>query len=190
MTIKKIMKFTTIIFILLTIKSTAYGKYVFEYTVKVAEIEIIQPQFKAEIIEVKNTNKEYEKYANKQNEIQIKVKVEGKNGIINNFQGFEILVGKEQSQSIKEVEVLENEKNYIIYNVIINDIAGNGPLILKLADNSFRDMVGNKMSEIELDVGIEIDNISPEIESEQRLLENEKTESKTNINIDCDNTID
>ena len=55
---------------------------------------------------------------NKEHEIQIKVKVEGKNGIINNFQGFEILVGKEQSQSIKEIEVLENEKNYIIYNVI------------------------------------------------------------------------
>ncbi len=182
MTIKKIMKFTTIIFILLTIKSTAYGKYVFEYTIKVAEIEIIQPQFKAEIIEIKNINKEHE--------IQIKVKVEGKNGIINNFQGFEILVGKEQSQSIKEIEVLENEKNYIIYNVIINDIAGNGPLILKLADNSFRDMIGNKMSEIELNVGIEIDNISPEVESEQKLLEKEKTESKTNINIDCDNTID
>lgn len=182
MTIKKIMKFTTIIFILLTIKSTAYGKYVFEYTIKVAEIEIIQSQFKAEIIEIKNINKEHE--------IQIKVKVEGKNGIINNFQGFEILVGKEQSQSIKEIEVLENEKNYIIYNVIINDIAGNGPLILKLADNSFRDMIGNKMSEIELNVGIEIDNISPEVESEQKLLEKEKTESKTNINIDCDNTID
>ncbi len=182
MTIKKIIKFTTIIFILLTIKSTAYGKYVFEYTIKVAEIEIIQPQFKAEIIEIKNINKEHE--------IQIKVKVEGKNGIINNFQGFEILVGKEQSQSIKEIEVLENEKNYIIYNVIINDIAGNGPLILKLADNSFRDMIGNKMSEIELNVGIEIDNISPEVESEQKLLEKEKTESKTNINIDCDNTID
>ena len=182
MTIKKIMKFTTIIFILLTIKSTAYGKYVFEYTIKVAEIEIIQSQFKAEIIEIKNINKEHE--------IQIKVKVEGKNGIINNFQGFEILVGKEQSQSIKEIEVLENEKNYIIYNVIISDIAGNGPLILKLADNSFRDMIGNKMSEIELNVGIEIDNISPEVESEQKLLEKEKTESKTNINIDCDNTID
>ena len=182
MTIKKIIKFTTIIFILLTIKSTAYGKYVFEYTIKVAEIEIIQSQFKAEIIEIKNINKEHE--------IQIKVKVEGKNGIINNFQGFEILVGKEQSQSIKEIEVLENEKNYIIYNVIINDIAGNGPLILKLADNSFRDMIGNKMSEIELNVGIEIDNISPEVESEQKLLEKEKTESKTNINIDCDNTID
>lgn len=182
MTIKKIIKFTTIIFILLTIKSTAYGKYVFEYTIKVAEIEIIQPQFKADIIEIKNINKEHE--------IQIKVKVEGKNGIINNFQGFEILVGKEQSQSIKEIEVLENEKNYIIYNVIINDIAGNGPLILKLADNSFRDMIGNKMSEIELNVGIEIDNISPEVESEQKLLEKEKTESKTNINIDCDNTID
>ena len=181
MTIKKIIKFTTIIFILLTIKSTAYGKYVFEYTIKVAEIEIIQPQFKADIIEIKNINKEHE--------IQIKVKVEGKNGIINNFQGFEILVGKEQSQSIKEIEVLENEKNYIIYNVIINDIAGNGPLILKLADNSFRDMIGNKMSEIELNVGIEIDNISPEVESEQKLLEKEKTESKTNINIDCDNTI-
>ena len=182
MTIKKIIKFTTIIFILLTIKSTAYGKYVFEYTIKVAEIEIIQPQFKADIIEIKNINKEHE--------IQIKVKVEGKNGIINNFQGFEILVGKEQSQSIKEIEVLENEKNYIIYNVIINDIAGNGPLILKLADNSFRDMIGNKMSEIELNVGIEIDNISPEVESEQKLLEKEKTESKTNLNIDCDNTID
>ena len=182
MTIKKIIKFTTIIFILLTIKSTAYGKYVFEYTIKVAEIEIIQPQFKADIIEIKNINKEHE--------IQIKVKVEGKNGIINNFQGFEILVGKEQSQSIKEIEVLENEKNYIIYNVIINDIAGNGPLILKLADNSFIYMIGNKMSEIELNVGIEIDNISPEVESEQKLLEKEKTESKTNINIDCDNTID
>ena len=182
MTIKKIIKFTTIIFILLTIKSTAYGKYVFEYTIKVAEIEIIQPQFKADIIEIKNINKEHE--------IQIKVKVEGKNGIINNFQGFEILVGKEQSQSIKEIDVLENEKNNIIYNVIINDIAGNGPLILKLADNSFRDMIGNKMSEIELNVGIEIDNISPEVESEQKLLEKEKTESKTNINIDCDNTID
>lgn len=189
MTVRKIIKLTIIVFIALTIKSTVCGKYVIEYVEKVAEIEIIQPQFKAEIIEIQNVNEKNKKYTNKQHEIQIKVRVDGKNGIINNFQKFELLVGREQSQCIKEIKILESDKNYIIYNIIISNIAGNGPLILKLPDNSFKDMIGNKMSEMELDVGIEIDNISQETKSEQELLDKKTktdiTVDEKNIDINC-----
>ena len=128
----------------------------------------------AEIIEVKNTNIGYEKYANKTHEITVKIKISDENKIIDNQQEFKILVGGQENNCTKEIRKIEENENYIIYEVELFNINQNGQLVIKILQDSFEDIVGNKMSEKSLNVGIEIDNISPVIEFNQQKLEDGK----------------
>lgn len=128
----------------------------------------------AEIIEIKNTNTGFEKYANKTHEIILKVKISDTNKIINNLQDFKILVGDKENNCTKEINKIEEKENYIIYEVKLKNIDENGQLVIKILENSFEDIVGNKMSEKILNTEIEIDNISPIIEYNQKKLEDGK----------------
>lgn len=128
----------------------------------------------AEIIEINNTNIGYEKYANKTHEIIVKIKISDENKIIDNLQDFKILVGDKENNCTKEINKFEEKENYIIYEVKLKNIEENGQLVIKILQNSFEDIVGNKMSEKTLDTGIEIDNISPIIEYNQNKLEDGK----------------
>lgn len=128
----------------------------------------------AEIIEIKNTNTGYEKYANKTHEIIVKIKISDENKIIDNLQDFKILVGDKENNCTKEINKIQEEENYIIYELKLKNIEENGQLVIKILENSFEDIVGNKMSEKTLDIGIKIDNISPVIEYNQNKLEDGK----------------
>ena len=169
MKIKRIIRIAIIIFILINIKNISYGKYVFEYAENAVNIELIKPDtFKVNIIEQQNTNTGYEWYANNTHEITVKIKVDNDNEIIaDNSKEPIILVGTEEVQCIKETNIIEKGENYIIYEIKMSQITGNGQLILKLSRGYFGDVVGNKMSEKTLDTGIKIDNISPEVEYNQ-----------------------
>lgn len=128
-----------------------------------------------EIIKISNTNLGYEKYANKTHEIILNVKVSDDNEIIrDDLKDFLILVGTKEADCTKEVEILEQNRNYIIYQIKLTNILEDGELTLKILDNTFEDIVGNKMSEKTLKTEIEIDNISPNVEFSQKILENGK----------------
>lgn len=184
MKIKRIIRIAIIIFILINIKNISYGKYVFEYAENAVNIELIKPDtFKVNIIEQQNTNTGYEWYANNTHEITVKIKVDNDNEIIaDNSKEPIILVGTEEVQCIKETNIIEKGENYIIYEIKMSQITGNGQLILKLSRGYFGDVVGNKMSEKTLDTGIKIDNISPEVEYNQEILENKKALIKITSN--------
>lgn len=128
----------------------------------------------AEIIEIKNTNIGYESYANKTHEITVKIKISDENKIIDNLQDFKILVGDIENNCTKEINKIEEKENYIIYKIKLRNINQNGLLVIKILENSFEDIVGNKMSEKTLNTEIEIDNISPIIEYNQNKLEDGK----------------
>ena len=128
----------------------------------------------AEIIEIKNTNTGYESYANKTHEIIVKIKISDENKIIDNLQDFKILVGDKENNCTKEIKKTEEIENYIIYEVKLKNIEENGQLVIKILENSFEDIVGNKMGEKTLNTEIEIDNISPIIEYNQNKLEDGK----------------
>lgn len=137
----------------------------------------------AEIIGISNTNLGYEKYANKTHEIILNVKISDDNEIIrNDSKEFLILVGTKEAECTKEVEVFERNRNYIIYQIKLTNILEDGELTLKILDDTFEDIVGNKMSEKTLKTEIEIDNISPEVEYNQQILENGKILATINSN--------
>jgi len=114
-----------------------------------------------ELLEISNTNTGYEKYANKTHEITIKLKISDTNKIINNLKEFIILVNSEKKTYNQKI--IEEKENYIIYLIKMKNITGNGQLEFKIQEDSFEDIIGNKMSAKTLDIGIEIDNISPEV---------------------------
>ncbi len=128
----------------------------------------------AEIIEIKNTNTGYEKYANNTHKITIKIKISDENKIIDNLKELKILVGGRENNCTKEINKIEEKENYIIYEIQLENIEENGNLLIKILLDSFEDIVGNKMSEKTLNTGIEIDNISPIIEYNQNKLEDGK----------------
>lgn len=127
-----------------------------------------------EIIDIQNTNKGYEKYANKTHEIAIKIKVSDENAIIDNFQEFDVLVGTKENDCTKETEMIEKSENYIIYQIRLTNITENGKLNIKILENSFKDIAENNSEEIILDTGILIDNIAPMAEYSQEIEEDGK----------------
>ena len=132
----------------------------------------------AEIIEISNTNTGYEKYANKTHEIILKVKISDSNKLINNLTEFNILVGMEQDCYTKEVKIIEESENYIIYEIRLTNITENGELLLEIPENSFEDILGNEMERKVFGTEINIDNIAPSVIYNQEKLENGKILAK------------
>lgn len=171
----KLQKIAIIAFLLIIfINSTSYAKYVFEYKQNAFNIDIDNTPPEVKILSIKNTNQGYEKYANKTHEITIEIKIEDQNEIINELKEFIIIVGTEESQCDKKVTIKEQEKNYVVYEIKINKIIENGELKVKIPKQSFKDIYDNIVEENILEIGIQIDNIAPEIEYKQEILENGK----------------
>lgn len=152
----------------------SYAKYVFEYQQKAINIDIDNTPPSIEVLNVENTNEGYEKYANKNHDVRIKLKIEDKNELINKLEQFKIIVGTEESKCNKEISIVEQEKNYIIYEIKINNIIENGELKINIPNKSFKDIYNNETEETILNVGILIDNIPPQLEYRQEVLENGK----------------
>lgn len=152
----------------------SYAKYVFEYQQKAINIDIDNTPPSIEVLNVENTNEGYEKYANKNHDVRIKLKIEDKNELINKLEQFKIIVGIEESKCNKEISIVEQEKNYIIYEIKINNIIENGELKINIHNKSFKDIYNNETEEMILNVGILIDNIPPQLEYRQEVLENGK----------------
>lgn len=129
---------------------------------------------KAELIEVKNTNTGYEKYANKECQVTLKIKISDNIKLINNLQDFKILVGTKENVCTKETKILEENEDYIIYEITLTNILENGLLTVEIPENSFEDAAGNKLEKTILDTEIQIDNIAPIVEYVQKVLDNGK----------------
>ena len=172
MKLLKILIISSIVVIFFNYKS--YAKYVFEYNEKAIDIDIDNTPPNIEILNIENTNEGYEKYANKNHDIRINLKIEDKNELINKLEQLEIIVGTQESKCNKEISIIEQEKNYIIYEIKINNITENGELKINIPNKSFKDIYDNETEEIMLDVGIQIDNIPPQIEYNQQILDDGK----------------
>lgn len=132
----------------------------------------------AEIVEINNTNIGYENYANKSHQITVKIKISDNNKIVKKTENFAILVDTKEGEHTKEINVIEEKENYIIYEIKLSNISENGQLKIQIPQNSFEDIAGNILNEIMLDTGILIDNIAPTIQFEQVLQGNGKVLAK------------
>ena len=181
---RKIFLLAFIIFIL-GINSIAYGKYVIDYVSTVAKIDIDRTPPKITILEMNNTNTNYEAYANKTHTLTAKIKVIEKNIVENNFNtnNVKILVNKQvQENKIISINKIEEKQDYIIYEVILENILGDGILEIKVNEGTIVDKSNNINEETILATGIKIDNTPPETTFKQKLLESGKVNANITAN--------
>lgn len=143
--------------------------------IKIDNIDKTVP--KIELIQISNTNEKYNKYANKNHCITVKVKVFEKNINVNNISPDNVLVKIGEVSFIPPnmiIKETEKDSEGITYDIILKNLEGNGLLKLIIKDGIIMD-IGNRTNEkLEIDSGITIDNIGPEVGYRERKLENGK----------------
>ena len=172
----KIFIILSIVLVIFSCNYKSFAKYIFEYKETAFELDRDRTFPNVEILEIINTNIGYESYANKTHEIILKIKVYDNNKLINNLTNFEILVNKEKNDCTKETKILEETENYIIYQIKLTNITGDGELFIKIPEKSFADDSKNEMKEFLLKTGILIDNTAPIVDYSQILKSNGKAE--------------
>lgn len=175
---RKVLILAVIFFIIIGIGNIVYGKYITNNIFTIAKVNIESKPPEIELIEVTNTNTGYESYANKTHIINAKIKVTEKNIKQNNFnkENIEILVDNNKGQvGLFEIEELERKDDYIIYNLKLNKIEGNGILEILVKEGTIIDIQGNKNEETRFDLNILIDNIFPNSTAKEEKLQNGKS---------------
>lgn len=182
---KKKIFFVLIFLLIILINTIAYGKYVIEYTSTVAKINIDRIIPKITMIDIKNTNTGYEKYANHTHVITAKIKVTEKNIKENNFNdsNLEILIGgKVQTTKNIGITQIEAGNDYIIYEVVLENLLSDGILEIKINEGTIVDKSENKNEETIISTGIQIDNTLPITTFSQELLSDGKVTAKIKAN--------
>lgn len=175
---RKILILPILFLILIGIESIVYGKYISNNIFTIAKINVESKPPEIELIEVTNSNTGYEAYANKTHIINAKIKVIEKNIKQNNFNKdyIEILV-KEVAQNIGvfEIQELERKEDYIIYNLKLSKIEGNGDLSIRVKKGAIIDKQGNQNKSIRFVLNITIDNTPPSSIVKEEKLQNGKS---------------
>lgn len=140
---------------------------------------------KIELVEIKNTNINFEKYANKTHEITFRIKLIEKNIKENNLEvgNINLQIGEKAPYS-PNVEIIEisKEKDEIVYDVKVTNLDSNGLLKLIIKDSIIMDIGVRTNEEFVIDSGIQIDNIMPEADYRESLLYTGKVEISINAN--------
>ena len=91
------------VFCMIFIQNFVNAKYVFEYTIEAINLDIDRTKPIIEIVDIENTNLDYEKYANKTHNIIVKIKIIEKNmsnDVLENDE-INVLVGNEIAKDYK-----------------------------------------------------------------------------------------
>lgn len=111
-----------------------------------------------------NSNKEYEEYANKDDEVSIIFNGLDKNYVANNLtvDKIKIYVGNEEVKpTVKTLSTETSIENGVQYTLNLKGITGNGELKIKISEKTLQDKSENFSEETILETGIIIDNIAP-----------------------------
>ena len=157
----------TILF-LISINTISNAKYILDSTIQIANLDIDQTKPKIELIDVQNTNKNYEKYANKEHTISLIVKITEKNikDISLDKNNLELtLIQDNENRIVSEYElkvskIEQNEENYI-YQIDITGLKENGIFNVKIKEGAIIDKSDLKNEIMNIDTGILIDNNAP-----------------------------
>lgn len=152
------------VFCMIFIQNFVNAKYVFEYTIEAINLDIDRTKPIIEIVDIENTNLNYEKYANKTHNIIVKIKIIEKNmsnDVLENDE-INVLVGNEIAKDYKlEIVTKEKAEDYIIYDLKFSNILGNGNLNINIIEGAIIDTSGLKNEQKLVNTKIQIDNISP-----------------------------
>ena len=162
------------VFCMIFIQNFVNAKYVFEYTIEAINLDIDRTKPIIEIVDIENTNLDYEKYANKTHNIIVKIKIIEKNmsnDVLENDE-INVLVGNEIAKDYKlEIITKEKAEDYIIYDLKFSNLLGNGNLNINIIEGAIIDASGLKNEPKLVDTKIQIDNISPKGSFSQEKIE-------------------
>ena len=130
---KRLIFFSLILFSFITLFYTnkSFSKYSIEQNLSVANINIDNIRPKIDLLSVKNTNENYETYANKNHIVTIQIKITEKNIFINNFnkESLQFYVGNSLIfPTFNSFDLISEATNYKIYEFSITNITGDGSL--------------------------------------------------------------
>lgn len=132
-----------------------------------------------EVLEIQNSNINYEEYANKTHTISVIVKINEKyiKNIYLDKEHIKVKVAGQEIKNIpidiKEIQTIQDGK---IYQIKLKDLLGNGELELQIIEGSIVDTSELKNELKEIKTNIMIDNTVPEI----KLIENKIDGGKVN----------
>lgn len=185
-TIKKIYIFILIIFLfIISINNKVHAKYFFESTLDIANLNIDRTKPKLEVIDIKNTNTGYEKYANKTHTITLKVQITEKNikDISLNKENISIKVGNNivKIDSVNCKQISHNGEKYV-YDVVLTGIKDNGNLEVIFKEGIATDLAGWKNETTNINTNIMIDNIAPSGSISEEKIQNGLVKAKVIAN--------
>lgn len=174
-----------IVFFVIGIQTISYGKYVIEYTYTIANINTDEVKPEIVLLDIKNTNKGYENYANCDHTITATVKIIEKSISVDNFnkENVKIMIGNKALESgnisIKQKEI---EKDYRLYEIKMDMLQGNGEIKIDIPEGIVEDLSENKNTKTILNTKIELDNIMPILELKEEETEDGKVKFKISSN--------
>ncbi len=181
---KKIVCFCIFLF-LIFIQASSFGKYIFEESFTIANLNIDRSPPEIEVIKIQNNNIGYEAYANKTHEIRVRVSTKKKDVKVNNFkpENIEIFVANQKNTTAKmSLQQIQTQDENLVYEIILTGIEGNGKLTLKLKEGIVIDFSENKTKEKIVDTGILIDNIAPSATFSENKIEEGKVKAVVSAN--------
>ena len=165
-----------------------FSKYVIDSQNLVAKINIDRCLPEIQLINIENSNRNYESYANKNHVITLKFKVTEKNILINNFTSNYIKFMLNEtfiSPSSVKINLLSHINDEMIYTITLSGISGNGILKIYFPEGIIEDQSNQKSKEDIFNTNIKIDNVSPVTIFKESLLSNGKSLAR----ISCNETI-
>ena len=154
---KKNVIFIILILLIINLNSIANAKYIFEFEFDVAYLNIDRTKPIIEYIGVTNTNKDYEKYANKTHEIKVNVKVTEHNIGNDRLESNEVkikIANKDINKKDIKVNLIMKSGNTYIYEIVLNNLTENGLLKIVIEEGAITDLGGLKNAELSINTGI------------------------------------
>lgn len=185
---KKIFILFLTILLSLFISFTIYScnaKYTLDKQFTIANLILDNSPPTFQLISVKNSNTNYENFANCNHTITFKIKLIESNIKTNNFNqnNLKVKVANNYiSPTFTKFTLISNSSNELIYEFSITNITNNGKLELFIPPNIVEDFCNNTNSALNISTTIEIDNIPPNLTLEELA----QSDSSSLINI-CSN---
>ena len=174
-----------LILLIININSIVNAKYVFDFEFDVADLNIDRTKPVIECTGISNTNKEYEKYANKTHTIKINVKVTEANKGDDILESNEVkakIAGKQVNKENILVNPIANSGKTYFYEILLSKLTGNGKLEVVIEEGAVTDLGGLESQELLIETGIIIDNEAPKAEFKEQKIDNGKINGIINSN--------
>ncbi len=185
---RKFRLFITIFFILFFlpfISNISFAKYIFDDISVVANINIDVLEPDIQFINSTNTNKGYEKYANKTHTLSFTFKITEKNLLINNINTRTVKFKIDNQlvyPKILDLQLISDNQINKTYKITITNVEGNGKLNIYFPKGILIDTSTQVNSAKTFDTGIIIDNVAPEFTFLENLIQNKKSNAIINSN--------